>query len=138
LVEKRVSQVIVRKGAFEVTFTTADARADRLMETISIAWSPTSATRERDLILPPGSDPATARPIKAENRVRLLKAIRETMTWLDELIEQRVADTEALARREACSERTVRLTLSLAFLSPDIVRAAIEGRLPRGLGALPA
>jgi len=26
------------------------------------------------------------------------------------------------------------MTISLAFLAPDIVRAAIEGRLPRGIG----
>jgi site-specific DNA recombinase len=25
-------------------------------------------------------------------------------------------------------------TISLAFLAPDLVRAAVEGRLPRGLG----
>jgi hypothetical protein len=26
------------------------------------------------------------------------------------------------------------MTLSLAFLAPDLVKAAIEGRLPRGIG----
>ena len=26
------------------------------------------------------------------------------------------------------------MTISLAFLAPDLVKAAIEGRLPRGLG----
>jgi len=26
------------------------------------------------------------------------------------------------------------MTISLAFLAPDLVRAAIEGRLPRGVG----
>jgi hypothetical protein len=26
------------------------------------------------------------------------------------------------------------MTVSLAFLAPDLVRAAIEGRLPRGIG----
>jgi hypothetical protein len=26
------------------------------------------------------------------------------------------------------------MTISLAFLAPDLVRAAIEGRLPRGIG----
>ncbi len=28
----------------------------------------------------------------------------------------------------------MRMTLSLAFLAPDIVKAAVEGRLPRGYG----
>jgi site-specific DNA recombinase len=26
------------------------------------------------------------------------------------------------------------MTISLAFLAPDLVRAAVEGRLPRGVG----
>jgi site-specific DNA recombinase len=26
------------------------------------------------------------------------------------------------------------MTISLAFLAPDLVRAAVEGRLPRGIG----
>jgi hypothetical protein len=60
--------------------------------------------------------------------------MRNALVWLDELIDRKVADTAALAKREGYSERTVRLTLSLAFLAPDIINAAIEGRLPRGLG----
>ena len=56
------------------------------------------------------------------------------IVWLNELVDQTVSDTEALAQREGCSERTIRMTLSLAFLAPDIITAAIDGRLPRGLG----
>ena len=31
------------------------------------------------------------------------------------------------------TERQVNLTLSLAFLAPQLVKAAVEGRLPRGI-----
>ena len=41
---------------------------------------------------------------------------------------------EEIANREGCSQRKVNMTLSLAFLAPETVKAAIEGRLPRGLG----
>ena len=41
---------------------------------------------------------------------------------------------EAIAARESKSERSIRMTLSLAFLSPDLVKSAIDGRLPRGFG----
>ena len=41
---------------------------------------------------------------------------------------------ESLALREGKTERSIRMTLSLAFLAPDIVKAAVEGRLPRGFG----
>src|SRR6202011_2741014 len=41
---------------------------------------------------------------------------------------------ESIAARESKSERSIRMTLSLAFLSPDLVKSAIDGRLPRGFG----
>ena len=108
-----------------------DNKAD---ECVTFPWSPPSPNRKRDLLLPAGYDADTTKPMKIENRARLLKAIRNGMVWLDELVDQKVADTDALAQREGCSERTVRLTLSLAFLAPDIIAAAVEGKLPRGLG----
>jgi len=39
-----------------------------------------------------------------------------------------------MAKRERCSVRQVNMTISLAFLAPAFVQAAIEGRLPRGIG----
>ena len=36
--------------------------------------------------------------------------------------------------REGKTERSIRMTLSLTFLSPEIVKAAVQGRLPRGFG----
>jgi hypothetical protein len=36
--------------------------------------------------------------------------------------------------REGKTDRSIRMTLSLAFLAPDIVKAAFEGRLPHGYG----
>jgi hypothetical protein len=32
--------------------------------------------------------------------------------------------------------RKVKMTISLAFLSPDLVKTAIEGRLPHGMGVV--
>jgi site-specific DNA recombinase len=45
-----------------------------------------------------------------------------------------VTSTHAIAAREGLSERSVRMTLSLAFLAPDLVKAAVDGRLMRGTG----
>lgn len=44
--------------------------------------------------------------------------------------------TESITRRERCSVREVNMTISLAFLAPGLVQAAVTGRLPRGQGAL--
>jgi site-specific DNA recombinase len=52
---------------------------------------------------------------------------------LDEIVSGSVIDAEQIAVREQCSVRHVSMTISLAFLAPDLVRAAVEGRLPRGI-----
>jgi hypothetical protein len=41
---------------------------------------------------------------------------------------------DGLAQRQNCSVRQINMTLSIAFIAPAIVKAAIEGRLPRGIG----
>jgi hypothetical protein len=38
-----------------------------------------------------------------------------------------------LCVREKRSVRQVNMTISLAFLAPNLVKAAVEGRLPRGI-----
>jgi hypothetical protein len=50
-----------------------------------------------------------------------------------ELVENANANVESIAKREGCSVRQVNMTISLAFLAPALVKAAIEGRLPRGI-----
>jgi hypothetical protein len=69
------------------------------------------------------------------HQARLLEAIAKARRWLDGLIAGRFTSTAEIALYERCSERAVRVTLSLAFLAPPIVRAAVEGRLPYGLTA---
>jgi len=44
-----------------------------------------------------------------------------------------VTDVVQIAARQ-CSVRQVNMTISLAFLAPDLIKAAVEGRLPRGVG----
>ncbi len=64
----------------------------------------------------------------------LIDALRDAHRWLDELTTKSDRTVEALAAREEKTERWIRRTLSLAFLSPTLAKAAIEGRLPRGFG----
>jgi site-specific DNA recombinase len=45
-----------------------------------------------------------------------------------------VTDVAQIASRQKCSVRQVNMTISLAFLAPDLIKAAVEGRLPRGVG----
>jgi hypothetical protein len=61
-----------------------------------------------------------------------IKALRDAHRWLDELPVDPTQTIESLAIREDKSERSIRMTLSLAFMSPALAEAAMEGRLPRG------
>jgi site-specific DNA recombinase len=60
-------------------------------------------------------------------------AIARGRRWLDEIVSGSVTDAGQLAKRERCTLRQVKLTLSLACLAPELVKAAVEGRLPRGI-----
>jgi site-specific DNA recombinase len=64
----------------------------------------------------------------------LVASIARGRRWLHELLTDAKADVESIAKRERYSVRQVNMTISLAFLAPDLVTAAIEGRLPRGIG----
>src|SRR6516225_11465719 len=64
---------------------------------------------------------------------RRISAIARGRRWLDEIMTGSITDAEQLAKRERCTVRQINLTLSLAFLAPPLVEAAVEGRLPRGI-----
>jgi hypothetical protein len=74
------------------------------------------------------------RPIRSENRALLVASIARGRRWVNELSTDPKANTESIAGREGCSVRKVNMTISLAFLAPDLVKAAIDGRLPHGMG----
>jgi site-specific DNA recombinase len=107
------------------------ANGDKML---NVRWHRTPSTRRREILLPAGLPPQHARPIRSESRALLVASIARGRRWLDELLADANANAESIAKRERCSVRQVNMTISLAFLAPDLVRAAIEGRLPRGIG----
>ena len=97
-------------------------------------WRKTPSMRRREILLPAGLPPQHARPIRSEFRALLVASIARGRRWLDELLADANANAESIAKRERCSIRKVNMTMSLAFLAPDLVKAAIAGRLPHGMG----
>lgn len=89
--------------------------------------------RRRKEIIGYHSEAAPRRPMRAEARSRLLKGIAQGQLWLDELIKHKDRTVSDIARQHRLSERSVRSTLSLTSLAPDIVEATIAGRLPGGI-----
>ena len=101
--------------------------------TFLIPWQKPPARRFREILLPNGALREHIRPDRAERRLRLISAIARGRRWLDEIIAGSITDAAQLAKRERCSLRQINLTLSLTFLSPQLIKAAVEGRLPRGI-----
>jgi site-specific DNA recombinase len=97
-----------------------------------IPWIKPSAHRTKMLM---GQTEGTAglRPMGSQPRARLLKAVAQGRIWLDSLVGSKSESIPSIATKQGVSEKTVRSTLSLALLAPDIIGAAIEGRLPRGI-----
>jgi site-specific DNA recombinase len=110
---------------------TSDPTNDQLL---SIPWQKPPSRRSRQILLPHGVPRNEVRPTRIERRARLVSAIARGRRWLDEIVSGSVTDVQQIATRQKCSVRQVNMTLSLAFLAPDLVRAAVEGRLPRGIG----
>jgi site-specific DNA recombinase len=77
---------------------------------------------------------AGIRPIRSESRALLVTAIARGRRWLNEIMTAPTANTESITMRESCTPRQVNMMISLAFLAPELVKAAIDGRLPRGFG----
>jgi hypothetical protein len=101
---------------------------------LRIPWKKTPMKRRREVIVPVSVSPHDVQPIRAETRATLVASIARGRRWLDEIIAGTVTGVEQIAAREKCSIRQVNMTISLAFLAPDLVKAAVEGRLPRGIG----
>jgi site-specific DNA recombinase len=112
------------------------ASRDESRQVIELPWRKTPSTRRREILVPDSEAHQKIRPIRSENRALLVASIARARRWLDELINNPAVNTESIADREGCSVRRVNMTISLAFLAPDLVKAAIDGRLPHGMGVV--
>ena len=98
-----------------------------------IPWCKPPSKKAREILLPATASKHQVRPIKAEKRAALIKSITRGRAWLDEIVSG-TSGVEQIATRNKCGVRHVNLTISMAFIAPALVKAAIEGRLPRGIG----
>lgn len=98
-----------------------------------IPWTKPPFKRFKEILLPASATGPRLRPIKVERCAVLLKSIARGRAWLDEVISGK-ASVEEIAARQKCSVRHVNVSISMAFVAPGLVTAAIEGRLPRGIG----
>jgi DNA invertase Pin-like site-specific DNA recombinase len=130
LVETHVMRVEVQPEQLVVRLTDAQGEGEGMLQ---IPWHKTPPTRCRELLLP-DTIPGPLRRMRSETRATLVSSIARGRRWLGELIANPTATALSIARREGCSARRVNMMVSLAFLAPDLVMAAIDDRLPRGMG----
>ena len=132
-----VAEIVVHKDELVVrlksdnTDEASDCPDDR---SLSIPWQKPPSKRSRQILLPHNASRSDVRPEQFERRARLVSAIARGRRWLDDVVSGRITTIAELCTREKCSVRQVNMTISLAFLAPNLVKAAVEGRLPRGIG----
>ena len=134
VIELKVPKQGQASGSENGTLPNRDAwqlEADRIV--LRVPWKKSSSKRRREIILPQSAAPQDTRPIRAETRATLVASIARGRRWLDEILAGSVS-VDQIAAREKCSIRQVNMAISLAFLAPRLVQAAIEGRLARGIG----
>ena len=129
-----IERVVMSRTTIEIELAEGMTSDDQ-NRILIIPWTPPSPYRRREIIQGGGGErPCTMGPMRIEARAVLTDALRNAHRWLDELITSPNLTIESLAAREGKTERWIRRTVSLAFVSPALVKAAIDGRLPRGFG----
>jgi hypothetical protein len=106
------SDLVIRPTGYDALVNQASVGVK--IDQVTIVWCAASANKRR--------------------RARLVSAIARGRRWLDDVVSGRVTTVAELCAREMCSVRQVNMMISLAFLAPNLVKAVVEGRLPRGIG----
>jgi site-specific DNA recombinase len=143
LVQRHVARVIVKPQALDVwLIPTCEASAQAEdpglddpapchspTTTITLPWTAPSFAAVKGIIHAPCAKPT----MKAETREALLTAIAKARGWIDDIRLGRIASFAEIAEREVQGERHIRLLAPLAFLSPRIIAAIVDGTAPADL-----
>jgi len=126
--ELRLRQIIEPAQAHDPANTSAGGPIASVT-TMAVPWTSPVRAAVKGII----HVPAHNTPIKASRREALLIAIAKARQWIDDLAHGRAASFTVIARREGKTERHIRLLASLAFVSPRIVSALLDGTAPADL-----
>ena len=139
LIERHVARVIVKPQALEVclipTCKAENHGLDDLapchppIPTITLPWTAPSFAAVKGIVHAPCTEPA----MKPESRDALLAAVAKARGWIDDIRVGAIGSFAEIAEREAQGERHIRLLAPLAFLSPRIIAAIVDGTAPTDL-----
>jgi site-specific DNA recombinase len=143
LIERYVHSVIAKSQALDVRLVLASEAPAQTAEpnvhdpaprqisttTLTLAWTAPRFAAVKGIVHAPSAKPA----MKPESRDALLTAIAKARRWIDDIRLGRIASFAEIAEREAQGERHIRLLAPLAFLSPRIIAAIVDGTAPADL-----
>jgi len=139
LIERHVDRVTIYSQAVEVRLVSPSAvvqteahgpaHAEEQQRTITLPWAAPSLAAVKGIVHAPSAKPA----MKAESRDVLLTAIAKARDWIDDLRLGQIASFAEIAKREGQGERHIRLLAPLAFVSPRIIAAIVDGTAPANL-----
>lgn len=145
LIERHVHSVTVKPEALEVRLVltndtsvpTEEASlnapdSDELQPTtitITLPWTAPIFAAVKGIVHAPSARPE----LKPESRHALLIAIAKARVWTDDIRLGRTASFAEIAKREGQGERHIRLLAPLAYVSPRIVAAIVDGSAPADL-----
>jgi site-specific DNA recombinase len=128
-----IDRVVISRATIRVHLSEV-ADGNHGARILTLPWTRSSPYRKREILQ--GADDAKiyARPMPANARAILVEALGNANRWVDELLSDPRLTLESMASQKRKTVRSIRMTSWLAFLAPEIVKAAVEGRLPRGFG----
>jgi site-specific DNA recombinase len=126
LIASRLDRAILSTASIELHVR----RTESDVEPISMPWNAPRHRQRRAIVEP--HEKTGAEYIRSTERARLLSGIVKARDWLRRLVSGEATALIDIAEGEGLSERSARMTLSLAFLPPVVIQTAIEGALPRG------
>jgi len=145
LIERHVERITVKPHAIEARLVASnnelaqaggedavcgdEDRSDPGSPTLMLPWAAQSFSTVKGIL----HAPAPSQTLKPETRDAVLLAMVKARAWIDDLIEHRVASFAEIAAREGKAERHIRLLAPLAFVSPRIIAALIDGTAPADL-----
>jgi hypothetical protein len=144
LVRELVEQIIVdektiiiklRRGLLlggDVPSSAAEAASDSAVE-LTAAAAFTRRGAETKLVLPGLALAQQKHSSRCDPA--LIKAIARGRAWFEELATGRARSLQELAKRDGITRRYIRRLVGLAFLSPQLVEAILQGRQPVKLTA---
>jgi len=143
LIERHVERVIIKPQALEVRLVPTSEASAQTEEpgtidmapsqlptpAITLAWTAPSFAAVKGIVHAPSARPE----LKPESRDALLTAIAKARSWIDDIRLGRIASFAEIAKRECQGERHIRLLAPLAFVSPRIIAAIVDGSAPADL-----